>query len=212
MIVLKKILICCTVIIISDNIKEKYNSANHYPSWVYLSLHGTYGFLWLLKECIFPDPAWQKQSTLMEWISAWAFVLAPYWYMPWSINAYRTEVSLPLAAACISVHSIGLVLMMASDSQKYFVLKVKKGLISDGWFANCRNTNYLGEMMIYGSYAALTQDPISWGIVLFVWSLLFGRNMINKDKSIRKKKGGEQYIQNSWLVFPKPFGGSRKQE
>ena len=64
---------------------------------------------------------------------------------------------------------------------KYFVLKAKKGLISDGWFAICRNTNYLGEMMIYSSYAALSQDYISWCILLYVWTLLFGRNMHFKE-------------------------------
>ena len=48
----------------------------------------------------------------------------------------------------IFVYVIGLVLMMASDTQKYFVLKMAKEyklgkiLIKDGWFLNCRNTNY----------------------------------------------------------------------
>jgi steroid 5-alpha reductase family enzyme len=44
---------------------------------------------------------------------------------------------------------------MARSFQKYFVLRARKGLITDGLFMLCRNPNYLGEMMIYGSFAGL---------------------------------------------------------
>ena len=30
-------------------------------AWVYLSLHGTYGILWLLKDKIFPDPYFKEK-------------------------------------------------------------------------------------------------------------------------------------------------------
>jgi hypothetical protein len=55
------------------------------------------------------------------------------------------------------VYVFGIVLMMGSDGQKHFVLKYRKGLISDGFFSWSRNTNYLGEMMIYSSFALLVQ-------------------------------------------------------
>ena len=31
------------------------------PAWIYLSLHGTYGILWLLKEKLFPDPYFKDE-------------------------------------------------------------------------------------------------------------------------------------------------------
>ncbi len=40
------------------------------------------------------------------------------------------------------------------------MLKVRRGLITDGFFARTRNPNYLGEMMIYGSFAALSMHWI----------------------------------------------------
>ena len=91
---------------------------------------------------------------------------------------------------------------MASDTQKYFVLKLKRGLISDGWFARCRNTNYLGEMMLYSSYAILSQDIVSFCILIYVWTLLFGRNIMKKEQSFAKKEGWSEYQMNSNLIFP----------
>ncbi|GMH87277.1 hypothetical protein TrST_g6481 [Triparma strigata] len=183
-----------------------FNTGDHLTSWIYLSLHGTYGMLWCLKEIVFPDPSWQRHVTLVDHLMAFGAVLGPYWYFPYSIMSKRTDASMQLIALCISMHTLGCVLMMASDTQKYFVLKVKKSLIDDGWFGVCRNTNYLGEMMIYGSYAALTQDWISWAILVYVWTLLFGRNMFNKEASIARKKGGKEYMDNSWMIIPKPWG------
>ena len=75
--------------------------------------------------------------------------------------------------SAISLHTLGIVLMMASDSQKYFTLQIQRKLINNGWFAKIRNTNYLGEMMIYFSYALLSRRKESFLILAYVWSLLF---------------------------------------
>lgn len=184
---------------------NRYSTQDHLTSWIYLSLHGTYGMMWCLKELIFPDPNWQKPVTVFQHLVGLAACLLPYWYMAWSVNYYRTDASFPRIAFCIWLHTVGNVLMMASDTQKFFVLKAKKGLIKDGWFAKCRNTNYLGEIMIYGSYACLSQDRLSWAILIYVWTLLFGRNMVNKEKSFERKRGGKDYIASSGMLFPKLY-------
>lgn len=41
------------------------------------------------------------------------------------------------------------------DAQKYYTLQYKKGLIMDGMYKYIRSPNYLGEVMIYSSYAIL---------------------------------------------------------
>ena len=92
--------------------------------------------------------------------------------------------------------------MMASDTQKYFQLKEGKKLINDVWFKKSRNTNYLGEMMIYLSYAMLGNSKIPYYILCYIWNILFFPNMISKDKSILKKEGGEKYIKSSNLLLP----------
>ena len=42
----------------------RFGNEEHLTSWVYMSLHGTYGMLWLLKEMVFPDTSWMRPSTL----------------------------------------------------------------------------------------------------------------------------------------------------
>ena len=50
-----------------------------------------------------------------------------------------------------------------ADVQKYFVLRAKRGLITDGLFSRSRNPNYLGEMFIYGSFAGnAAQSSTVW--------------------------------------------------
>ena len=100
------------------------------------------------------------------------------------------------------MHTIGCVLMMASDSQKYFTLQIRRGLIDNGWFKYVRNTNYLGEMMTYLSYAILSKTYISYFILSYIWLFLFITNMNIKDISISRKIGGNEYIKNSYMLIP----------
>ena len=41
--------------------------------------------------------------------------------------------------------------MTGSDAQKHFTLKVRIGLITDGFFTRIRHPNYLSEMMIFST-------------------------------------------------------------
>jgi hypothetical protein len=84
-----------------------------------------------------------SQVTLGSFIFSFVGVLGLYWIAGYIVVAHRVEVSPALMCFCVMLHTLGVVIMMAADTQKYFVLKVKKGLIADGWFWNCRNPNYL---------------------------------------------------------------------
>jgi len=53
------------------------------------------------------------------------------------------------------MYCFGLVFMMGADGQKYFTLREKRKLLNDGFMKYSRNPNYVGEMMIYGSFATL---------------------------------------------------------
>ena len=172
------------------------------PAWIYLALHGTYGFLWLLKEKLFPDPYFKDEIGLFNSITGFIF-LGSYWIAPFLLISSQKIVPNFIIAGCISINIIGVFLHFASDSQKYFTLKVKKELITNGFFKNIRNTNYLGEILIYLSFAILSMNFIPF-IILFIFFIgVFLPRMIKKDKSLSKYNGFNEYKNKSGLIFPK---------
>lgn len=180
----------------------KYYNNYNVTSYIYLALHGTYGLIWLIKDRIMPDQSWERRITLPSAFFSFAAVLGPYWIFPYFTVKNRLDASNLTLFSAVSLHTLGVVLMMASDSQKYFTLQIQRKLISNGWFAKVRNTNYLGEMMIYFSYALLSRRKESFLILSYIWSLLFIPNMMNKDNRILKKDGGPEYIKNSSMLLP----------
>jgi protein-S-isoprenylcysteine O-methyltransferase Ste14 len=171
-------------------------------AYLYLSLHGTYSLVWLLKDQVMPDKNWESKATLISAVISFSTVLLPYWMIAYlTIKNKYTITNLRLFLST-SIHTLGCVLMMSSDSQKYFTLLNQSGLISSGWFKKIRNTNYLGEMMIYGSYAGVSQSWISWIILGSIWTFLFIPNIINKDIRNFKKEGGSEYFRTSWRLIP----------
>ena len=171
-------------------------------AWVYLSLHGTYGILWLLKEKIFPDPYFKEKINFITSITGFIF-LGSYWIAPFILISSQKSVSNPIIAASISINIIGVFLHFASDAQKYFTLRIQKELIRDGFFKNIRNTNYLGEILIYLSFAILSMSYIPFAILALFFFVVFLPRMIKKDKSLTKYSSFKEYKQISGLLFPK---------
>ena len=171
-------------------------------AWVYLSLHGTYGILWLLKEKIFPDPYFKEKINLVTSITGFIF-LGSYWIAPFILISSQKSVSYPIIAASISINIIGVFLHFASDAQKYFTLQIKKELIKDGFFKNIRNTNYLGEILIYLSFATLSMSYIPFAILTLFFFGVFLPRMKKKDKSLTKYASFKEYKRISGLLLPK---------
>ena len=59
-------------------------SFNNYSTaaWVYIALHGSYGFCWLLKHAVFRDPKWETRVTYGSAVTIFLF-LAAYWVAPY---------------------------------------------------------------------------------------------------------------------------------
>ncbi len=178
-------------------------------AWVYLALHGTYGLCWILKDVAFPDPSWQRRITFGGAFMSVAMVLGPYWLFPFllvsGVLGPRAGPGLPLLALCIGLHTLGVAVMLSADCQKYFTLRLRRGLIDDGMFRTTRNPNYLGEMMVYGSYALLVGHWIPWAVLAWVWLGIFLPNMLNKDASLSRYPGWAAYKARSGLLIPRVF-------
>jgi protein-S-isoprenylcysteine O-methyltransferase Ste14 len=173
-------------------------------AWVYLALHSTYGFLWLLKDQLFPDKQWEQFVSIPQGIFIF-LVVSLYWIAPFILISSGTVPPLPLVALAISLNIFGVFLHFASDTQKYYTLKYQKGLITEGFFARCRNTNYLGEIFIYTAFAMLTQHWLPFLILGFFISTVFIPNMLKKDKSLSRYSEFDDYKNRSGLLFPKLF-------
>ena len=171
-------------------------------AWTYLALHGTYGILWLLKEKIFPDPYFKDEINTVTAITGF-ILLGSYWVAPFLLISANVVVPNPLIAACISINILGVFLHFASDAQKYFTLKVKKDLIKEGFFKRIRNTNYLGEILIYLSFAILSMSFVPFLILGIFFCIVFIPRMLKKDKSLEKYESFNEYRKKTGLIFPK---------
>lgn len=169
--------------------------------WVYLALHGTYGIMWLFKDRIYPDRQWEQDISLGMGIFTFIF-LGLYWVAPFILVSSGIEPSPPLIAAAISINLFGVFLHYSSDAQKYYTLKYRPGLITEGFFARCRNTNYLGEVLIYLAFALLVQHWLPFAILGVFFGLAFLPNMLKKDKSLSRYPEFEDYKANSGLLLP----------
>jgi len=175
-------------------------------AWIYLALHGAYGLCWLLKDRVFPDPRWDVRITLGGALVTVAAVLGLYWVIPWLLvsgAAGRPERPGWLLALAVAAHTVGLALMLGADAQKYFTLRQRPGLITGGFFARTRNPNYLGEMMIYGSYGLLAAHWAAWAILGWVWLGVFLPNMLVKDASLARHPGWAEWKARTGLLLPR---------
>ena len=47
------------------------------------ALHGSYGFLWILKDFVFPDSNWEKKQTIASLIIGIILLGPGYWGIPY---------------------------------------------------------------------------------------------------------------------------------
>ena len=129
-----------------------------------------------------------------------AYYMIGYWMMS---GTHNREPSNERIFVAIQLYIIGVVFMLLTDAQKYLVLRERRGLIThcmNGW---SRNMNYLGEMMLYSSFAVLCQRNEPWYFYAVIWSVLFSLRMLTKEYSLSKKEGWPEYKRNSWPLLPK---------
>ena len=175
-------------------------------AWLYLSLHGTYGLLWFLKDMVFPDKSFQQKLAIFPSFLVSLFLLS-YWLMGFQvmIGIGDQSPSGKKIFGCFFLFSIGNILMICSDLQKFIQLKYKKGLINDLFLANNRNTNYFGEILVYLTFAIACGRKEGYIMLIIEWIFFFGSRIHMKDLRLARKHGFEKYKQNSYIILFKFF-------
>lgn len=56
-----------------------------------------------------------------------------------------------------------------------------------------RNSNFMGEILIYGSFGMLTGNSLAYGILISVWLFVFSSKIYRKELSNSKKEGWAAY-------------------
>lgn len=169
---------------------------------VYLALHGTYALLWLMKQSWYPDHRFDVRRPI--WIG-FAFVFLPlagYYIAPYLVASRHISLPAPAIAGIISLFTFGVFFHYVSDAQKYFTLRAGPGLISDGLFSRVRNPNYLGEIMIYCAFAALSAHWLPFVIVAAWAALFFIPGARAKDKSLSRYAAYAAYRARTSALFP----------
>ena len=83
-------------------------------------------------------------------------------------NAPSNKTMLTAAANPIACQNCNrCAVMIAADAQKYFTLRVKRGLIIDGVHRYVRHPNYLGEIVQWTGWAIMTWSLAGLAFALF---------------------------------------------
>jgi protein-S-isoprenylcysteine O-methyltransferase Ste14 len=179
---------------------------NSMAVWILFAFTFNSGYAWFIKSVYFPDASYEHRITLLGSFSFF-FQSALYSLGPWLLISGTSQPNYPLPDAywlslCVFINTTGSVLMCAADAQKYFTLRLKSGLITDGLFKHIRHPNYLGQGLFYIAYGMLAWHWAYTGLLLFVFIALFGTNMAMKEASMSRFPEWAEYKKKTWWLIP----------
>ncbi len=107
-----------------------------YQNWsteafVYLSIHGTYSLLWLLRHALYPDKRFEDQQPFWIGVCFIFFPLAGYYIAPYLLISRHITLPPYLLGLALFFFTMGIFLHYVSDAQKFYTLQLKKGLIQE---------------------------------------------------------------------------------
>lgn len=178
-------------------------------SFTALGVFLSYQIVWPIKNQVFPDASWEHRMTVPSAIFFFCYLvisLSPGFFIAMNMRSGDLPLSENLwVVASIFVYVLGLLLLLISDCQKYFTLKYQKGLITTGMFKRMRHPNYLGQSLVYISFAMLAYHviPLIWYV--FVVSLINTNNIKVKEASMARYPEWSEYKKRSGYLFPKIF-------
>ncbi|MFD2561237.1 methyltransferase family protein [Aquimarina rubra] len=174
-------------------------------AYIYLALHGTYSLLWFLKFYWFRDEGFRVQIPVLKGVFSIFLVMTGYYVAPFILISQQVKASPMFISVVLFFYIIGIFFHFVSDIQKYYTLKYKKGLITEGMFSRTRNPNYFGEIIMYLSLALFSKHWLPFVIIVSFTVFVFLKIMKQKDAFLSQFPEFEAYKKRSWLLFPKFF-------
>lgn len=179
-----------------------FNQWQNPTAWIYLALHGTYGWLWVLKSRLFPDQQWESEKGLWYGLYIWAG-LSLYWISAFIITSRGVQAPPWLLGLTVCIYTVGIFLHYVADMQKYIELKYNPGhLITDGLLSRARNINYFGELLIYLGFGLLAMHWLPLVVILLFFIIVWVPNMLKKDKSLARYPEFSEYKRKSKFFIP----------
>ena len=85
-------------------------------------------------------------------------------------------------------------------------LKYQSGLITDGFWKQCRHPNYFGELLIYLSFVIMVFETVLWWVPAIILTLfivvVWIPNMIKIDKSLSRFEEHKAYKKKTAFIIP----------
>jgi protein-S-isoprenylcysteine O-methyltransferase Ste14 len=182
-----------------------FNQWDNPTAWLYLALHGTYGWMWVIKSWVFPDKSWERPISLPLGLGLWA-ALACYWLPAYIITSQNLRLPAYALGLIVALNILGVFLHFVSDMQKHISLALRPGqLFTGGLWSLCRNPNYLGELMIYVSFALLSAHWVPFVNLALAIAIVWMPNMKQKDRSLSRYPDFADYKQRTKLFIPGVF-------
>jgi len=174
---------------------------------LHLGLHATYGLLWVAKDYLYPDKRFSaKQHYLGYAVTVFVSMNVTYCAVPLLFSCANPEDIAPhRVAIAILMWGTGVFVHFGADCQKYFTLKYKKGLITDGFFKLCRHPGYTGELFIYGAFAYVSGHWLSWLSIASFIVPVFQGGLVAKEKSLSRYEEWDAYKQKTMALLPNIF-------
>lgn len=170
-------------------------------AFVYLAVHGTYTVLWLLKYALFRDRSFEERLPVPIGFFFVFVPLAGYLVAPYLLVSRHVQHPPWWIGLVLFLYILGIFLHYVSDAQKYFTLQARPGLITTGLFRHTRNPNYLGEFLIYLSFALLARHWLPF-LILGGWMTSFFVRMRRKDRSLSRYPEFASYRARTGQLFP----------
>jgi protein-S-isoprenylcysteine O-methyltransferase Ste14/uncharacterized protein YndB with AHSA1/START domain len=168
---------------------------------VYLAMHVSYCVWYLLKQVILREAVFRERDSAPEFVMVVAVVGVVYALPGWLAFRNPAPVSDLTLAASVALFFFGSVINSGADVQKITALRLRPGLITDGFWRLSRNINYFGDLLRYSAFALLSGSAWAWLVVLLVLGANVDR-MRKKAKSLSRYPDYAAYQRNVPVLLP----------